>query len=164
MWWSRTRLAALWPVLVLLAACGFRLQGSSPLPAVFALTHVEAGAPNSDLARALRRSLERAGTRIAPMGGDGVAILRILEDEAGERVLSVSPTGVPEENELYHRVRYEVLSDGAQLLPPRSLTVTRDYRYDETDILGKRREAEALQAAMVDELVRLMLRRISLLQ
>ena len=69
-------------------------------------------------------------------------MLRLLKDDVGQRVLSVSPRGVPEEYELYHTVALSLESGGATLLEPYETTVTRDYSFDPTDVLGKAQEAE----------------------
>jgi outer membrane lipopolysaccharide assembly protein LptE/RlpB len=46
---------------------------------------------------------------------------------------------------------------------PQTLTVTRDYTYDSTLVLGKAREEELLREAVVKDLVRIVLKRISTL-
>ena len=44
-----------------------------------------------------------------------------------------------------------------------SLTLTRNYTYDPTLVLGKSREEELLRNAIVDDLVRIVLKQISTL-
>ena len=46
---------------------------------------------------------------------------------------------------------------------PQTLTLTRDYTYDSTLVLGKAREEELLRDAIVDDLVRIVLKQISTL-
>jgi LPS-assembly lipoprotein len=117
---------------------------------------------DSPLARKLRRALTESHVILAARPEDATAVLRLLKDEAGQRVLSVSPTGVPEEYELYHTLRFSLESGGVALFEPYETTVTRDYQFDPNDVLGKRHEAEYLQDAMVDDLVQVALRRLSL--
>jgi LPS-assembly lipoprotein len=146
----------------LATACGFHLQGALDLPAAMQRTFLESGDPDSALSRKLRRALSSAHTVVTADRADATAVLKLLKDDAGERVLSVSPTGVPEEYELYHTVSFTLESGGQALLTPFETTVTRDYRFDPTDVLGKRQEAEYLQEAMVDDLVQVVLRRLAL--
>jgi LPS-assembly lipoprotein len=146
----------------LVAACGFHLQGALQLPAAMQRTYLEAPDADSALARKLRRALSDAHAALAADRADATAVLKLLKDDAGERVLSVSPAGVPEEYELYHTVSFALESDGQSLFEPYETTVTRDYRFDPTDVLGKRQEAEYLQDAMVDDLVQVVLRRLAL--
>jgi LPS-assembly lipoprotein len=144
------------------AACGFHLQGALELPPAMQHTYLQPVDSDSPLARKLRRALGEAHVILAARPEDATAVLRLLKDEAGQRVLSVSPTGVPEEYELYHTVRFSLESGGVALFEPYETTVTRDYQFDPTDVLGKRHEADYLQDAMVDDLVQVVLRRVSL--
>jgi LPS-assembly lipoprotein len=146
----------------LAAACGFHLQGALELPPAMQHTYLQPVDSDSALARNLRRALAESHVTLAARPEDATAVLRLLKDEAGQRVLSVSPTGVPQEYELYHTVRFSLESGGVALFEPHETTVTRDYQFDPTDVLGKRHEAEYLQDAMVDDLVQLVLRRLSL--
>ena len=150
-------------VACLAAACGFHLQGALELPPAMQHTYLQPVDADSPLARKLRRALGESDVILATSTEDATAVLKLLKDESGQRVLSVSPTGVPEEYELYHTVRFTLESGGAAMFEPYETTVTRDYRFDPTDVLGKRHEAEFLQEAMVDDLVQVMLRRLSLI-
>lgn len=145
-----------------IAACGFHLQGALELPEAMERTYLDAGDADSPLARRLRRALGEAGATLTNRREDATAVLRLSKDDAGQRVLSVSPTGVPEEYELYHTVEFSLVSGTTVLIAPSETTVTRDYRFDPTDVLGKRNEAEYLQAAMVEDLARIVLRRLAL--
>ncbi len=48
-------------------------------------------------------------------------------------------------------------------MEPQALTLTRDYTYDPTLVLGKAREEQLLREAIVQDLVRIVLKRISTL-
>ena len=150
-------------IFVSLVACGFTLQGTGQLPEQMRATYLDTPKPRSEFAVALRRTLAGRDQPLVATRAEASAVLQLLEDEAGERVLSVSATGVPEELELYHTVRFRVRAGNRLLIRDEQLTVTRDYRYDPNDILGKRREAQVLQDAVVQDLVNLMLRRLDLL-
>ena len=86
------------------------------------------------------------------------------KDEFGQRLLSVSAENVPQEFEVYYTIAYQVLVDGKVLLEVDSRTLTRDYTFDPTDVLAKRREEEFLRADLANDLVRLMMRRIASLE
>ena len=158
-----TRFALAVALATLVAACGFHLQGSVELPTVMGQTYIESGNPDSLLTRKLSRALQDSGTVIASDRTAATAVLRLLKDDAGQRVLSVSPRGVPQEYELYHTVRFSLEGGGRTLLEPYETTVTRDYSFDPTDVLGKAQEAEYLEDAMADDIVQLVLRRLSFL-
>jgi LPS-assembly lipoprotein len=70
---------------------------------------------------------------------------------------------VPTEYEVYYTIKY-ALDDGTKnLLDVQTLTLTRDYTYDSTLVLGKAKEEELLRDAIVDDLVRIVLKQISTL-
>jgi LPS-assembly lipoprotein len=68
---------------------------------------------------------------------------------------------VPREFEVFYTVFYSVESGDNTIMPPQSLTRTRDYTYDETLVLGKAREEELLREAIVDDLVQVILKQLS---
>ncbi len=151
-------------LLVSLTACGFRLQGTSTLPSAMAVTWIQWPA---DVSPALQRQLPRAllgtGIRLATTPEDATAVLEIVEDRLGERVLSVSATNIPEELEVYHSVTFELRAGEAVLFPSETITLTRDYTFDETAVLAKYQEGEIIAAALVSEVVQQIQRRLAVL-
>jgi LPS-assembly lipoprotein len=147
--------------MLLLAGCGFHLQGRTSLPAVLAVAHLEANDPQTDFYLALRGALRASGTQLdGPDHGPG-AVIRILGDGTSERVLTVSVRNIPTAYELSYTVRIAVSIDGRELLAPVQQTVSREYSFDETALLAKERERDTLRAALADDLVRLVMRRLS---
>lgn len=115
----------------------------------------------SQFYRELRRSLQAAGVEVLDSPEGATATLSILYDFTDQRVLSVSARNVPTEFEVFYTVRYSVTSGEQSLLEPQDLTLTRDYTYDETLVLGKAREEQVMRDAIVDDLVRIVLKQIS---
>ena len=142
-------------------ACGYRLEAADALPEVMGKTYVESGNPYSTLSLTLDRQLRAAGITITDRREEATAVLKLLRDDTGQRLLSVSADNVPEEYEVYYTVSYELSAEGQPRLEARPITVTRDYSYDKTDVLGKRREEEAIRSALAEDLVRLMMRRLA---
>jgi outer membrane lipopolysaccharide assembly protein LptE/RlpB len=62
---------------------------------------------------------------------------------------------------VYYRVIYSLDSGTGQLLSPREQTLTQDYTYDETLVLGKAREEEVLRDTIASDLVRIVLIQLS---
>lgn len=113
--------------------------------------------------RQLHAELKAAGIDVVDNAAAATATLSINYDNTDQRVLSVSARNVPTEYEVYYTIEYAVDAGTNVLLPPQSLTITRDYTYDSTLVLGKAREEELLREAIVDDLVRIVLKRISTL-
>ena len=107
--------------------------------------------------------LQGALTTPPDVPADATATLSITYDETDQRVLSVSARNVPTEYEVYYTVRYAIDSGSGNLLEPQTLTLTRDYTYDSTLVLGKSREEALMREAIVDDLVRIVLKQIGTL-
>ena len=148
---------------LLLAACGFHLQGRTQLPRSLASARIETRDSQSDFYSALRASLLSSGARLdGPMAD--AATIHILSDDVSERVLTVSATrNIPTAFLLSYSVRISVDFQGRELLAPELHTVTREYSFDERALLAKQREREALQQALADDLVALIMRRLAAL-
>ncbi len=124
-------------------------------------TYIQGATPYSDLETDLRRALGNAGAQVIDAPQDATAKLRILRDEFGRRVLTVAVTGKPSEYELSYTVDFEVIgADGKPLLPHQSQTLTRDFTFDETRLLGKINEEDLLHGEMRHEMVQRILRSI----
>jgi LPS-assembly lipoprotein len=144
-----------------LGACGWRLQGRERLSQTMNVIYVDAGDRYTDFNRALRDRLRASGAKITERSTDATAVVRIIKDQSGQRVLSVSARNTPEEYEVFYAVEYSVTSGGAELIPPQPLEVTRDYSYDTTAVLAKQREQAILRQALAQDLAALVLRRLS---
>jgi len=144
-----------------LAACGFQLQGAFSAPPGMERTYIAASDEFSPFLRKLKVSFRESGIELTDNASDATAVFSIITDDTGQRVLSVSARNVPTEYEVYYTITYSLDSQTESLLPQQSLTLTRDYTYDSTLVLGKAREEELLRAAIVDDLVRIVLKQIS---
>jgi LPS-assembly lipoprotein len=150
-------------LLLLLAGCGFQLQGTLTVPPQMERTYISAPDRHSGFYRDLRAAFEAAGVNVVDNGADATATFRIAYDETDQRVLSVSARNVPTEYEVYYTIEYSLESDQQNLLETQVLTLTRDYTYDSTLVLGKGQEEELLREAIIDDLVRIVLKQISAL-
>jgi LPS-assembly lipoprotein len=157
-----SRIAAI-ATLLLLAGCGFHLQGVLTTPAEMERTFIATDDRNTEFYRELRRSLEAAGVNIVASASSATATFTILYDATDQRVLSVSARNVPTEYEVYYTVEYALDGGTQRLLDRQTLTLTRDYTYDPTLVLGKAREEELLREAIVKDLVRIVQKQISTL-
>ena len=101
--------------------------------------------------------------QLADVPGDATATLTISVDETNQRVLSVSTRNVPTEYEVYYSIEYGVDSGDTNLLMRQFITLTRDYTYDETLVLGKAHEEQLLREAIVKDLVRIVLKQLGTL-
>ena len=147
----------------MLAGCGFQLQSAFTPPPEMERTYIEAANRHSLLYRELRVAMQEAGIQLVDDPVAATATLTLSYDETDQRVLSVSARNVPTEYEVFYSVEYSLHAGQQTMLNAQSLTLTRDYNYDPTLVLGKAREEELLRAAIVDDLVRIILKQISTL-
>jgi LPS-assembly lipoprotein len=148
---------------LLLASCGFHLQGRQPLPALFSYTFVDTKDEQTDFAQDLRKALIASKVNVLPTKGSSTAIVQVHEDELTERILSVSAQNIPTEYELTYEVTFSVTADGKTLIDKEEISATRDISFDEAQLLAKEREQEILRAALARDLVALVMRRLAAL-
>jgi LPS-assembly lipoprotein len=137
------------------------MRGATSVPPEMARTYIATEDQRSLFYRRLRDSLQNAGVTVVESPLDATATFSILSDLPGQRVLSVSARNVPREFEVFYTVFYSVQAKNVMLLEPRSQTLTRDYTWDVTEVLGKEKEEELLREAIVDDLVRIVLIQLS---
>jgi len=124
-------------------------------------TYIETSDRHSLFYRRMRDQLRAVGVEVVESPVDAAAIFSVLSDDTGQRVLSVSARNVPTEYEVYYTVVYRIVAGRDTLLETRTQTLTRDYTWDETQVLGKEREEQLLREAIVDDLVRVVLIQLS---
>jgi len=125
------------------------------------VTYVDSKDRYTEFNQALRERLRTSGAKVTEHAGDATAVVKIIKDQSGQRVLSVSARNTPEEYEVFYAVEYSVVSGGNELIPPQKLELTRDYSYDTTAVLAKQREQAVLRAALAQDLAGLVLRRLA---
>lgn len=141
----------------LLAGCGFHLQGALTLPSAMDRTYIRTADAHSLFYWELRRELEAAGVEVVDAVEDATAEISVYTDLTDQRVLSVSARNVPTEFEVFYTIRYGITARGDTLVPVQDLTLTRDYTYDPTLVLGKENEEELLREHIARDLVRVVM-------
>jgi LPS-assembly lipoprotein len=146
--------------LMLLAACGFELRRSEPLPMrSIALVGFK---PDSPLRAALQRELERAGVALSDNPAQAETVFDVLADAREKTVAASTAFGQVRELQLRVRLRFRVATPaGKLLLGPSDLLLTRDMSYSETAALAKQQEEALLYRAMDDDIVAQVLRRLA---
>ncbi len=128
-----------------------------------ARTYIATDDRHSLFLREFEAQIGAAGVELSDSASDATATFTIYYDETAQRVLSVSARNVPTEYEVFYTITYSLDSGTERLMPRQSLTMTRDYTYDSTLVLGKAHEEELLREAIVKDLVRVVMKQISTL-
>ncbi len=165
MWWSeaRTRAALVGGALLALGGCGFRLQGGLDLPAGVERVYVSSEDQLSPFGVAMRERLDAVGAREPRSAANADAVVRVLSERTGRRVLSVSARNTPKEYELFYTVNFAIDRAGTEVVPREELSMTRNISFDETQLLAKDREERILREALARDLADLVLRRLEAL-
>lgn len=143
-----------------LGGCGFHLQGAGALPPALAKTYLDSASPHSDFSMTLTDTLRLRGSEIVDSPQQAEAVLDIVSDSTGQRVLSVSARNIPREFEVFYAVTFSLEVNGEKIIDNESLVATRSYTYDETQVLAKAAEEEILRRALAEDLARRVVRRI----
>ena len=148
---------------VLLAGCGFHLQGASPLPdgiqSMYVSYNDDYRVGDPPLVETLRQRLRERGV----LGqANAPARLDIEEIENRQRIVSVSPVdGRVAEYELTTAVSFDYDVKGASQLRNETLRISRNYSFDNTERLGAEQEQRELLTSMHEELANLILLRVA---
>jgi LPS-assembly lipoprotein len=145
---------------VALAGCGFQLRQTPPL--AFRSMALVGFADGSPLAAALRRELTRAGVELRANPAQAQTVFDALADTRERTVAASTAVGQVRELQLRVKLRFRVATPtGKLLLPASDLLLTRDMSYSETAALAKQQEEAALFAAMDEDIVAQVLRRLA---
>ena len=139
------------------------MQGVFTVPQGMERTYIASEDNYSLFYRELRRSLQETGMTLVDTPAAATAVLSIHTDKTDQRVLSVSARNVPTEYEVYYSIEYSIDSGENNLLSRQFINLTRDYTYDETLVLGKAKEEALLREAIVEDLVRIVLKQLGTL-
>jgi LPS-assembly lipoprotein len=147
-----------------LCACGFRLAGSEPLPPALAKPYLSVKDPYTDFAREFEHQLKSSGALLQPIRRDATATIEVTKDFVEQRTLAVSARNIPTDYELIYTVTFEVRGPDEQILAPQTITLSRDYSFEENELLAKEHEADILREQMARDLVTMAMRRLTRLK
>jgi LPS-assembly lipoprotein len=149
---------------IAIGGCGFRLAGSEHLPPVLAKPYLSVKDPYTDFARAFERQLKNSGAQLQPGRQDATATIEVLKDLTEQRTLAVSSRNIPTDYELRYTVTFAVRGPDAEILKPQTITLSRDYSFEENELLAKEHEADILREHMAQDLVTMAMRILTRIQ
>lgn len=146
----------------LIAGCGFQLRGAPPVSSALEPLSVDCSSQVPDtLCRSLREQLNLGNVRLAPVS-EADYILRLRNFERDRRASAITAQAAAAEYTLRHSVDLEVVSsDRVPMVGTTRLTTSESYRYDETNVLARQREEEALRQQMDDRLAQQVIFRLA---
>lgn len=159
--WHKILAPLIYIVVLSVSGCGFHLRGSAELPPSVRALSVQAGNPYSELVGNLRRAFQSSGVRIVDKPQEADAVVHILGENTGRRVVSVGSGGKVREYELLYTVTFNVTDgQGRETVASQSIALNREYIFDETAVLGTAEEETLLYRDMQQQAVRQILQRV----
>src|SRR6266403_5969630 len=147
-----------------LTACGFGLAGGDPLPGVLARPYLSLKDPYTDFSREFEHQLENSGATLQVLRANSTATIDVTKDLVVQRTLSVSAQNIPTEYELTYTVTFAVQGPDEELLAPQTISLSKDYSFEENVLLAKEHEADILRQQMARDLVSIAMRRLTSLK
>ena len=144
-----------------LSACGFHLQGHTPLPDVVKTPYVQTTDRQSEFAVSLERAMISSGAHPVEEKDKASVVVNIIKDDVVRRTLSVSAQNQPDEYELTYTVRFSVTAGDKELLPPTDITNVRSFAFAEQLLLAKNHEEMILRQDMAHDLADMVMRRLA---
>jgi LPS-assembly lipoprotein len=117
--------------------------------------------PYTDFSREFERELKSSGALLQLGRQDATATIEVTKDQIEQRTLAVSARNIPTDYELRYTVTFDVKGADADILPPQTITLSRDYSFEENELLAKEHEADILRASMARDLATMAMRILS---
>ncbi|MCL7946051.1 LPS assembly lipoprotein LptE [Marinobacter sp. ATCH36] len=153
---------ALATLCLLVTGCGFQLRGAPPVSSALQPLAVDCSdnVPGQ-LCDAVREQLELGRIQLKP-AEEADYVLKIGNFRQERRASAITLRAAAAEYTLRHTVDIEVLtSDNIPLIEPTDLNSSETYRYDESNVLAKQREEEALREQLHDRLAQQIIFRLA---
>ncbi|OGT12974.1 MAG: hypothetical protein A2342_04310 [Gallionellales bacterium RIFOXYB12_FULL_54_9] len=145
---------------VLLTSCGFHLRGEAKMP--FNSIFIETVTPNSLLVGELRRLMMANHIQLVSKADQADMVLSISHELPEKQILTLGGSGRVSEFQLRYRVSLRAYDQQQrEWLAADDLQLSRDFSYDDTQILAKEAEEAQLYQYMRSDMAQQIMRRLS---
>ncbi len=144
---------------VVLSGCGFHLRGKLPLPPELSVVYIKSN--DLRLADQLEVGLTGSGATVTKSQDKATAVLTIYNVGVNRRIQSVGGLGRVREYSLRLTATFDIKTkDGKEVLKRQSVSLTRDYSFTETQVVGKSVEEEIIINELRRDIVFEIIRRV----
>ena len=128
-------------ICLLLASCGFHLQGEMPLAPPLKRLYLQTPDPYGYLSKSLKQYLKMSHVTLVDNPDKADSILAITNDYASQVFLSVSGTQQTRQYNLVVTVVFEITDNkGRVIVPPQTLAETKPVTIQSNQVLGSSNE------------------------
>jgi outer membrane lipopolysaccharide assembly protein LptE/RlpB len=127
--------------------------------------------PYTDFSREFEHQLKNSGATLQVLRANSTATIDVTKDLVVQRTLSVTGgtnstrvANIPTEFELTYTVTFSVEGPDKELLAPQTISLSKDYSFEENVLLAKEHEADILRQQMARDLVSIAMRRLTSLK
>ena len=139
-------------------SCGYQLRGVQEVS--FKSISIDGG--SKKFSKILKKKFNQSGVKINAV--DSEISLEIINDNLSKEILSLSSKGKVREYQITYRVTYRVKSKDGKWGSAVKIETSRDYTFDDTNIISKTEEELRIIKGMQDQLIRTMVTQISVLK
>ena len=137
----RTSRILLLALLLALTACGFQLRGTADL----AFKNLYMQGSKLTINKNLTRSLKVNGVTVVDNPEKAELFLEMLSEQREQKILSLSGGGKVREFEIIYRVSFRLRSPSSEIWGPvQTVENSRDFSYDDSQLLAKEAEQQRL--------------------
>ncbi len=149
---------------LLVASCGFQLRGEAQLPASLNQTALLVPDDTSPFVRELQLMLRANGIELGKQAGEGWASLQVYDERLRREALTIAGDARVREFILIFEVDFSLTGpDGQVMIERETRRLTRDYSFDEQEILAATREEEFLRDNLRKSMASSLIRRLEAL-
>ena len=147
-----------------LEGCGFRMRGSVDVPVNMPTTFVQGADKYRGITPAIKRILRGSGVKLTENPKQAELILKIYGEKQTRRVLSVGASNAKvREYELNYQVDFGLDRGGKTLVDKQTISLMRDFTFDENAVNAKQNEENMLYKDMQRNAIRQLLQRVQII-
>jgi len=145
---------------LLLAGCGFHVRQAPDLPPQMQRIYIAAPGGNGDLMRELRRGLASADTQVLESKVGATAILSIINVSRTSRPVAIDRRGEALEYQVLNRVEFALSVDGATVIQPQAVVLTRNYAYHVSNQVANEEQEDTLNKVLAKDISQFIIFRV----
>tara|TARA_B100000795_G_C22537747_1_gene337637 strand:- start:19 stop:492 length:474 start_codon:yes stop_codon:yes gene_type:complete len=138
-----------------IASCGYQLRGSQEIN--FKSITIVGG--SSSFTKVLRKKFKQSGVKSQEKNAEKV--IEIINDTFSKKILSLSSAGKVREYQINYKILFRFKSKDGQWSNSSNIETSRDYTYDDKNIIAKTKEETRLIKGMQEQLIRTIVTQIS---
>ncbi len=147
-----------------LEGCGFRMRGSVDVPINMPTTFVQGADKYRGITPTIKRILRSSGVQLTENPKQAELIIKIYGEKQTRRVLSVGASNAKvREYELNYQVDFGLDRGGKTLVDKQTISLVRDFTFDETAVIAKQNEENMLYKDMQSNAIRQLLQRVQII-